>query len=177
MSLQRCEWAGGDPLYLQYHDEEWGVPVHDDQRHFEMICLEGAQAGLSWITILRKRDNYRAAFANFDPVAVADFEEEEVEKLLANPGIVRNRLKVRGFIRNAHAFLRTQGEFGTFDDYIWRFVGGAPIVNHWQSLSEIPANARSPGDEQGSRQARLYLRRPNHLLCIHAGSAAWSTTT
>jgi DNA-3-methyladenine glycosylase I len=139
MSLQRCEWAGSDPLYLQYHDEEWGVPVHDGLRHFEMICLEGAQAGLSWITILRKRDNYRAAFANFDPVAVADFEEEEVERLLANPGIVRNRLKVRGFIRNAHAFLRTQGEFGTFDAYIWGFVGGAPIVNYWQSLSEIPA--------------------------------------
>ena len=111
-------------------------------RYFEMICLEGAQAGLSW-TILRKHDNH-AAFANFDPVAVADFEEEEVEKLLANPGIVRNRLKVRGFIRNAHAFLRTQGEFGTFDDYIWRFVGGAPIVNHWQSLSEIPAQRPKP---------------------------------
>jgi DNA-3-methyladenine glycosylase I len=139
MSLQRCEWAGSDPLYLRYHDEEWGVPVHDDRRHFEMICLEGAQAGLSWITILRKRENYRAAFDNFDPLVVADYDEVKVAELLANPGIVRNRLKVRAFIRNAHAFLRTQGEFGSFDAYTWRFVGDAPIVNRWQSLNELPA--------------------------------------
>jgi DNA-3-methyladenine glycosylase I len=139
MSLQRCEWAGSDPLYLRYHDEEWGVPVHDDRRHFEMICLEGAQAGLSWITILRKRENYRAAFDDFDPLVVADYDEVKVAELLANPGIVRNRLKVRAFIRNAHAFLRTQGEFGAFDAYIWRFVGDTPIVNRWQSLSELPA--------------------------------------
>jgi DNA-3-methyladenine glycosylase I len=139
MSLQRCEWAGSDPLYLRYHDEEWGVPVHDDRRHFEMICLEGAQAGLSWITILRKRENYRAAFDDFDPLVVADYDEVKVAELLANPGIVRNRLKVRAFIRNAHAFLCTQGEFGAFDAYIWRFVGDTPIVNRWQSLSELPA--------------------------------------
>jgi DNA-3-methyladenine glycosylase I len=139
MSLQRCEWAGSDPLYLRYHDEEWGVPVHDDRRHFEMICLEGAQAGLSWITILRKRENYRAAFDNFDPLVVADYDEVKVAELLADPGIVRNRLKVRAFVRNAHAFLRTQGEFGSFDAYIWRFVGDTPIVNRWQSLNELPA--------------------------------------
>jgi DNA-3-methyladenine glycosylase I len=139
MSLQRCEWAGSDPLYIQYHDEEWGVPVHDDRRHFEMICLEGAQAGLSWITILRKRENYRAAFDQFDPIRVAAYDEEKVAALLANPGIVRNRLKVRAFIRNAQAFLRTQAEFGTFDAYIWRFTGGAPLVNQWQSLRELPA--------------------------------------
>ena len=139
MSPHRCEWAGSDPLYLAYHDEEWGVPVHDDRRHYEMICLEGAQAGLSWITVLRKRENYRAAFDKFDPTLVAGYDEDKVAELLANPGIVRNRLKVRAFIRNAQAFLRIQAEHGSFDAYIWRFVDGAPIVNHWQSLREIPA--------------------------------------
>ncbi len=139
MSLQRCEWAGSDPLYLRYHDEEWGVPVHDDRHHFEMICLEGAQAGLSWITILRKRENYRAAFDGFDPALIAAYSEEKEAELLDNAGIVRNRLKVRAFIRNAQAFLRTQDEFGAFDAYIWRFVDGEPLVNHWQSLREIPA--------------------------------------
>ena len=139
MSPHRCEWAGSDPLYLAYHDEEWGVPVHDDRRHYEMICLEGAQAGLSWITVLRKRDNYRAAFDKFDPTLVAGYDEDKVAELLANPGIVRNRLKVRAFIRNAQAFLRIQAEYGSFDAYIWRFVDGAPIVNHRQSLREIPA--------------------------------------
>ena len=139
MSLQRCAWAGSDPLYVAYHDEEWGVPVHDDRRHFEMICLEGAQAGLSWITILRKRPNYRAAFDQFDPLLVAAYGEDKIAELLANPGIVRNRLKVRAFVRNAQAFLATQAEFGTFDAYIWRFVGGAPLVNRRQSMAEIPA--------------------------------------
>lgn len=139
MSPHRCEWAGSDPLYLAYHDEEWGVPVHDDRRHYEMICLEGAQAGLSWITVLRKRENYRAAFDNFDPSLVAGYDEDKVAELLANPGIVRNRLKVRAFIRNAQAFLRLQAEYGSFDAYIWRFVDGAPILNHRQSLREIPA--------------------------------------
>jgi len=139
MSPHRCEWAGSDPLYLAYHDEEWGVPVHDDRRHYEMICLEGAQAGLSWITVLRKRENYRSAFDNFDPSLVAGYDEDKVAELLANPGIVRNRLKVRAFIRNAQAFLRLQAEYGSFDAYIWRFVDGAPILNHRQSLREIPA--------------------------------------
>lgn len=139
MDVQRCAWAGSDPLYRAYHDEEWGTPLHDDRRHFEMLCLEGAQAGLSWITILRKRANYRAAFDGFDPVLVASYGEEKIAELLANPGIVRNRLKVRAFVRNAQAFQHTQAAFGTFDDYIWRFVGGAPIVNHWQELRQIPA--------------------------------------
>ena len=137
--LTRCAWAGDDPLYRRYHDEEWGVPVHDDRRHFEMLCLEGAQAGLSWITILRKRENYRAAFDGFDPVKVAGYDDDKVAELLANPGIVRNRLKVRAFIQNAQAFLRVQAEFGSFDAYIWGFVGGAPVVNHFQSMAELPA--------------------------------------
>lgn len=139
MELTRCAWAGDDPLYRRYHDEEWGEPVHDDQRLFEMLCLEGAQAGLSWITILRKRENYRAAFDQFDPAAVAAYDEARQADLLQNPGIVRNRLKVRAFVRNARAFLAIQQEFGSFDAYIWPFVGGAPKVNQWRSLAELPA--------------------------------------
>lgn len=137
--LIRCEWAGTDPLYVAYHDEEWGVPVHDDRRLYEMLCLEGAQAGLSWITILRKRAHYRIVFDDFDPVKVAGYNEEKTALLLADPGIVRNRLKVNAFIRNAHAFLAVQAEFGSFSAYIWQFVGGAPLVNHWRTLREIPA--------------------------------------
>jgi DNA-3-methyladenine glycosylase I len=125
--------------YIAYHDQEWGVPVHDDRRLFEMLCLEGAQAGLSWITILRKRENYRAAFDQFDPALVAAYDEAKQAELLQNPGIVRNRLKVRAFVRNAQAFLAVQQEFGSFDAYIWQFVGGAPMVNHWRSLAELPA--------------------------------------
>jgi DNA-3-methyladenine glycosylase I len=136
----RCAWAGNDPLYQAYHDEEWGVPVHDDRLLFEFITLEGAQAGLSWLTILRKRAAYRAAFAGFDPEAVASFDAAKVAELLANPGIVRNRLKVESTITNARAFLLVQEEFGSFDAYIWRFVDGRPIRNSWGSIQEIPAS-------------------------------------
>ena len=135
----RCEWAGSDPLYVAYHDMEWGVPVHDDRRLFEFLLLEGAQAGLSWITILRKRDAYREAFDQFDPEAIARYDESKVAALLQNPGIVRNRLKVNAFIRNAQATLRLRDEGSTLDDYLWSFVGGRPIQNTFQSLSEIPA--------------------------------------
>jgi DNA-3-methyladenine glycosylase I len=135
----RCVWAGNDPLYQQYHDEEWGVPAHDDHRLFEMLCLEGAQAGLSWITILRKRPDYRLAFDNFNAQQVAHYGEAKVAALLQNAGIVRNRLKVHAFIRNAQAFLQTQAAFGSFDAYIWRFVDGKPIINQWQAHKEIPA--------------------------------------
>ena len=135
----RCEWAGNDPLYRAYHDEEWGVPTHDDHRLFEMLCLEGAQAGLAWITILRKREHYRAAFDAFDAAAIAGYGDDKIAALLADPGIVRNRLKVNAFIQNARAYLAVQAEFGAFDAYIWQFVGGAPIVNQRRSLSEIPA--------------------------------------
>ena len=135
----RCPWAGTDPLYVAYHDDEWGVPVHDDRTLFEVLILEGAQAGLSWITILRKRDAYRRAFAGFDPAAVAAFDEAKSAALLADPGIVRNRLKVRAAVDNARAFLAVQGEFGSFDAYVWRFVGGRPLVNHWTTLAEVPA--------------------------------------
>ena len=139
MEKQRCAWAGNDPLYVQYHDEEWGVPAHDDRHLFEMLCLEGAQAGLSWITILRKREHYRVAFDQFDANRIARYDEEKVAELLENANIVRNRLKVRAFIQNAQAFLKVREEFGSFDAYVWSFVGNAPIVNHWQTLREIPA--------------------------------------
>jgi DNA-3-methyladenine glycosylase I len=135
----RCEWAGSDPLYVAYHDEEWGVPVHDDRILFEFLILEGAQAGLSWSTILNKREGYRRAFDGFDPQKVAAYDEDKIAQLLADPGIVRNRLKVRSAVQNAQAFLRIQEEFGSFDAYVWQFVGGQPIHNSWQSLSDIPA--------------------------------------
>ena len=137
--LIRCQWTGSDPRYVAYHDEEWGVPVHDDRLHFEFLVLEGAQAGLSWSTILNKRDNYRRAFDNFDPAAVAAYDEEKIAALLSDPGIVRNRLKVNAAVRNAQAFLRVREEYGTFDAYVWPFVGGRPIVNAWEHLRQIPA--------------------------------------
>ena len=136
---KRCEWAGSDPLYVEYHDKEWGVPVHDDYRIFEMLVLEGAQAGLSWLTVLTKRENYRKAFDNFDPRKVAKYDSEKFRKLLATEGIIRNKLKIRSAIQNARAFLEVQKEFGSFDAYIWQFVGGRPICNSWKSLSELPA--------------------------------------
>jgi len=135
---RRCRWAR-TPLSIAYHDTEWGVPVHDDRILFEFLTLEGAQAGLSWETILNKRDAYREAFAAFDPAKVARFTPARVERLLANPGIVRNRLKVESTLRNAKAFLAVQREFGSFDAYVWRFVGGQPVVNRWRSHRHVPA--------------------------------------
>lgn len=135
----RCEWSGSDPLYVQYHDTEWGVPLHDDRALFEFLVLEGAQAGLSWLVILRKRKNYRKAFSGFDPVKVARYGDKQFTRLMNDAGIVRNRLKIQATIQNARAFLKVQDEFGSFDQYIWGFVNGKPIVNAWQSLNEIPA--------------------------------------
>jgi DNA-3-methyladenine glycosylase I len=138
IELRRCPWARGDN-YIQYHDTEWGVPVHDDRLLFEFLVLEGAQAGLSWATILNKRENYRQAFDNFDPVLVAKYDAKKRQALLANPGIVRNRLKIDAAIQNAQAFLATAQEFGSFDRYIWGFVGGRPKPNSWASIKEVPA--------------------------------------
>ena len=135
----RCGWAGKDPVYVDYHDSEWGVPVHDDRKLFEFLILEGAQAGLSWITILKRRENYRKAFAGFDPEKVARFGKREIAKLLQNEGIIRNRLKIESAVKNAQAFLKIQEEFGNFSDYHWGFVDGKPIVNRFKSMKQVPA--------------------------------------
>ena len=137
----RCAWAGSDPLYVAYHDEEWGVPLHDDRALFEFLVLEGAQAGLSWSTILRKRDAYRLAFDRFDPEKVARYKKRKVSALLADAGIVRNRAKIASAIRNAKAFLEVQAEFGSFDAYQWRFVDGRPLQNRWRAIREVPAQS------------------------------------
>jgi DNA-3-methyladenine glycosylase I len=135
----RCGWAGTDPLYVKYHDEEWGVPLHDERRLFEFLILEGAQAGLSWITILRKREGYRAAFDDFDPERIARYDRRKIERLLKNPDIVRNRLKVEGTVRNARAFLGLVEAEPSFDHFLWNCVGGKPIVGTWKALRELPA--------------------------------------
>lgn len=138
----RCPWCLGFEQYMEYHDNEWGVPVYDDRVHFEFLILEGAQAGLSWSTILKKREGYRKAFADFDPVKVSKFTEARLEKILQDPGIVRNKLKVYAAVNNAKRFLEVQKEFGRFSDYIWGFVGGKPMVNKRKSLSEVPATTK-----------------------------------
>ncbi|HXI36256.1 MAG TPA: DNA-3-methyladenine glycosylase I [Burkholderiales bacterium] len=142
MEKERCAWAGTDPLYVEYHDREWGVPVHDDRKLFEFLILEGAQAGLSWITILRKRQNYRKAFAGFDPLKISRFGKAKIRSLLKDPGIIRNRLKVEAAVTNAKAFLAVQKEFGSFDKYIWQFVGGKPIVNQRRTRGSVPARTK-----------------------------------
>jgi len=140
LKIKRCGWTGDNDLMTKYHDEEWGVPLHDDQKLFEFLILDGAQAGLSWETILKKRENYRKAFDNFNAEKIAKYNQKKVEKLLSNPGIVRNRLKVASAIQNAKAFIDVQKEFGTFDNYIWQFSGGKTIVNKFCAWKDIPAN-------------------------------------
>ena len=140
-SKVRCAWAGVKPYMIRYHDEEWGRPVHDDVRHFEMLVLEGAQAGLSWDTILRRRDGYRRAFAGFDPLKVARFDSKKKAALLKDSGIIRNRLKIDSVVTNARAFLTVQEEFDSFDRYVWSFVGGKPKVNCWTTISQVPATS------------------------------------
>jgi len=152
-SPRRCAWAGtADPLYIRYHDEEWGVPLHDDRRLFEFLVLEGAQAGLSWRTILNKRERYRAAFARFDPRRVARFGSRDVARLLADAGIVRNRMKINAAIANARAVLHVQKEHGSLDRYLWSFVGGTPIRNRWRTIRDVPA--KTPEAEAMSRDLR-----------------------
>lgn len=136
----RCEWAGSDPVYTAYHDKEWGRPLHDDRRLFEMLILEGMQAGLSWITILRKRENFRRAFDGFDPAKVAEYGEKKIAGLLADEGIIRNRLKINAAVTNARAFLEVQREFGSFDSFIWSYVDNTPIVNSPKTLADVPAS-------------------------------------
>lgn len=153
-ALTRCAWAGNQDLMVDYHDREWGVPMRDDKVLFEFLCLEGAQAGLSWNTILRKRENYRAAFDGFDPALVARYDEQKIAELLQNPGIVRNRLKIHATINNAQKFLAVQDEFGSFAPYLWSFVGGKPIQNQWRSLSEIP-----PETDESRKLSKDLLKR------------------
>ncbi|MGD1958724.1 MAG: DNA-3-methyladenine glycosylase I [Fulvivirga sp.] len=139
---KRCGWVEGQfDDYIRYHDEEWGVPVHEDQKHFEFLILEGAQAGLSWATVLKKREGYKAAFANFNAVEVSKFDEKKIRSLLTFDGIIKNQLKIRATVNNAQRFLELQEEFNGFDNYIWQFVDGEPIVNHWKDISEVPATS------------------------------------
>lgn len=141
-TLCRCPWCGNDPLYREYHDNEWGVPLHEESRLFEMLTLEGAQAGLSWLTVLRKREGYRRAFAEFDPQKVARFNDDDSARLLADSGIIRNRLKIASTITNARAVMEIQNIHGSFDNYLWSFVDGIPIVNHWGTMAEVPASTQ-----------------------------------
>lgn len=151
--MYRCPWPGNDPLYMAYHDEEWGVPQHDSRALFEGLVLDGAQAGLSWITILRKRDGYRRAFDQFEPARIAAYGEGDVERLLGDPGIVRNRLKIRSAIQNARAYLAIETGRGEFSDLLWSAVGGYPIVNRWESCSQVPAT--SAESDRLSRELKL----------------------
>ncbi len=150
--IKRCAWCGSDPLYIAYHDQEWGVPLRDDHRLFEMLILEGAQAGLSWLTILRKRENYRKAFAGLDPEQVARYGEQQIARLLQDAGIIRNRLKIEAAVKNARGFLQVREEYASFADYIWRFVDGTPVVNRWATLAEIPAH--TPASLQMSKDLK-----------------------
>lgn len=148
---KRCFWVSDDPLYIDYHDNEWGIPVYDDQKLFEMLCLEGAQAGLSWITVLKKREHYRKVFDNFDAIKIAKYTDKKREKLLADPGIIRNKLKVNAFIVNAQNYLRIK-ESMSFSDYLWQFVDGKPIINKWTERSQVPAN--TPESDAMSNQLK-----------------------
>lgn len=139
-ALKRCAWSGTDPLYVEYHDKEWGVPVHDDGKLFEFLILEGMQAGLSWITILRKRENFRRAFAGFDPEKIARFGKRDIARLMGDAGIIRNKLKVNAAVANAQAMLRVRDEFGSLDRYLWQFVGGRPLINRRRGMKDIPAS-------------------------------------
>lgn len=160
----RCPWCGTDPLYRNYHDHEWGIPLHDDRRLFEMLTLEGAQAGLSWLTILRKREGYRKAFSGFDPEKVAAFTDDDVARLLADPGIVRNRLKVASTITNAHAVLAVQKQYGSLDSYLWSFVNGEPLRNRWATMAEIPVST-ALSDTMSRELKRLGFRFVGSTIC------------
>ena len=150
--IRRCSWCGSDPLYVAYHDNEWGVPEHDDRKLFEMLVLEGAQAGLSWLTILKKRDNYRRAFQHFDPARIAFYGDRDIDRLLKDSGIVRNRLKIEAAVRNARGFLQICSAYDSFSAYLWAFVGGTPMINNRQTLADIPA--QTPESEKMSKDLK-----------------------
>jgi DNA-3-methyladenine glycosylase I len=150
--ITRCGWSGSDPLYIQYHDKEWGLPVHDDRKLFEMLILEGMQAGLSWLTVLRKREEFRKAFDDFDASRIANYDAKKIRSLLENPGIIRNRLKIEAAVENAGAFLRVQKEFGTFDRFLWPLVGNKPRQNHYVDLKQLPS--RTPDSDTLSKELK-----------------------
>jgi DNA-3-methyladenine glycosylase I len=150
----RCGWSTNDPLYIEYHDTEWGVPLHDDRRLFEFLILDGAQAGLSWLTILKKRQNYRKAFENFDPQIIARYDNRKISELMTNQGIVRNKLKIKATVQNAGALLAIQKEFGSFDKYIWQFVGGVTLKNKWKTLEEIPSQTKESAEMSADLKKR-----------------------
>jgi len=164
MSKKRCSWPTDSPLMIEYHDEEWGVPVHDDRKLFEALVLDGAQAGLSWETVLKKRENYRKAFDDFDPAKVSQYNDEDVKRLLGNPGIIRNRLKVASAITNAQRFLEVQKEFGSFDKYLWQFVGGKPIKNRFKSIQDLPAKTKE-SDEMSKDLKKRGLKFVGPTIC------------
>lgn len=167
----RCAWPGNDPLYNAYHDEEWGVPLHDDRRLFEFLILDAFQAGLSWLTILRKRENFRRAFDHFDPAKISRYNDTDVARLMQDAGIIRNRQKILATIGNAGAFLKTQAAFGSFDRYIWQFVGGRPVQNHWQADALVPAT--SPASEAMSQDLRARgFRFVGPIICYAFMQAA-----
>lgn len=165
--MNRCPWCGNDELYVKYHDEEWGVPVRDDKKHFEFLVLESAQAGLSWITILRKRENYWKAYDDFDVDKVAHYDENKVEELLQNAGIIRNRKKIEASINNAKRFIEIQKEFGSFDKYIWNFVNNSPVVNCWNDISEVPAASEFSDKVSKDLKARGFKFLGSTIIYAH----------
>lgn len=165
--MERCPWCGADELYMKYHDEEWGVPVHDDKKHFEFLLLESAQAGLNWLTILKKRENYRLAYDGFDVSKVSNYDEEKYEELLNNKGIIRNKLKIRASINNAKCFIKVQEEFGSFDKYIWSFVNYEPVIGNWSSIEEIPATSELSDRVSKDLKARGFKFMGSTIVYAH----------
>ena len=167
----RCEWSGSDPVLIEYHDKEWGVPLHDDRKLFEFLVLDAAQAGLSWLLILKKRENYRKAFSNYDAGKIARYDARKVEALLNNPGIVRNRLKIQSAIENARGFLQVQKEFGSFDKFIWQFTGGRTIKNSWKTMNQVPAKT-AESDAMSRELKRRGFRFVGSTICYAFMQAA-----
>lgn len=164
---ERCPWCGEDPLYVRYHDQEWGVPVYDDRRHFEFLVLESAQAGLSWITVLRKREAYRSAYRDFDPAAVASYDQNMIYQMLQDKGLIRNRLKIEASVNNARRFLEIADQFGSFSEYLWHFVAGKPVVGAWGELSEIPAKTALSDRVSGDLKKRGFKFMGSIIVYSH----------
>lgn len=165
--MNRCPWCGTDELYVKYHDEEWGVPVHDDKKHFEFLVLEAAQAGLSWFTVLKKRENYRLAYDDFDALKVSQYDENKYNKLLNNKGIIRNKLKIKASITNAKCFLKIQDEFGSFDKYIWNFTNNKQVVNNWVTIEEVPASSELSDRVSADLKARGFKFMGTTIVYAH----------